>query len=195
VKQKRFVWNSLVLVITGAMALLACAPPQPQLTPTEAPLQSSPLAPATLIAPTQSVPPDQSQAQSVDLSTTPIVSQTGAVVYLSPSAGATWVLPQTAIALRYNSDVMADALQPSQFQVVGSQSGPHAGTVTLSDDQRTIIFKPAAPFSAGESVQLSFAGGVLGTDGEPFGSVDYSFTVTPNSHPSMQPIATRTPQP
>jgi hypothetical protein len=68
-------------------------------------------------------------------------------IYLRPRDAGTLVMPQTSIAIRYNSVVKAAILQPDMITVEGSLSGRHDGTTSLADDQRTIVFKPAAPFT------------------------------------------------
>ena len=59
-------------------------------------------------------------------------------------------------------------LNAATVRVMGSASGPHAGTFTLSENQKSLTFLPTNPFLAGEVVTGSFGapsffdGGVSG---------------------------------
>ncbi|HEY3289566.1 MAG TPA: hypothetical protein VGK87_05520, partial [Anaerolineae bacterium] len=88
-------------------------------------------------------------------------------------------MPNTSIAVRYNSEVQPGLLQSSLFDVDGSLSGWHNGNVTLSDDKRTILFIPALPFTPGENVSVTFAGGAIGINGADFGRFESTFDITP----------------
>ncbi len=103
-------------------------------------------------------------------------------VYVSPSPSARFVQPQTTIAIRYHAAVLPADVQPDLFSVVAGHTGHHAGTVTLSDDQRTIIFKPTVPFTPGGTVNVLFAGGALGKAGQVFESYTTTFTISPKPY-------------
>ena len=166
----------LGLAITCSALLLACQ--AGQVIQTTAPTDDS----AALAMP--ALP--EASATGAQATVAPIgatASQTINYVYSSPQADAKYVPPGTSIAIRFDSDVLADQLQPGLFDIEGDQSGPHDGTVVLSDDQRTIIFKPADPFMPGESVSVSFEGGSLGANGEQLGDVNLKFNVTSNPSP------------
>ncbi len=61
------------------------------------------------------------------------------------------------VSLPFNRSELA-ALR---YDVVGSHSGPHIGSVSLSADGRTVIFKPTSLFDLGEDVRVVLAGRVL----------------------------------
>ncbi|MCL5995571.1 MAG: aryl-sulfate sulfotransferase [Chloroflexi bacterium] len=106
-------------------------------------------------------------------------SSAEAPVYIQPRASAQRVLPQTTIAVRYSSTLLADKIHPDLFVVQGARSGPHKGMAVLSDDQRTIIFTPLTPFTPGESMSARFEGGALGTAGKQYDSVEFTFDIAP----------------
>jgi hypothetical protein len=75
--------------------------------------------------------------------------------YLSPLPGAKLVSRQTNLIVRLKGGTARYAFDPkSMFSVVGSRSGSCSGTVVLSDDGETIVFKPDAPFEPGEDVSV-----------------------------------------
>ncbi len=74
--------------------------------------------------------------------TVPIAQPAAGAIYTSPVAGAQNVNLETGIAVRLSPKLSAAALSAAQFTVSGSKSGSHAGSVTLSDDGITLVYKP-----------------------------------------------------
>src|SRR5437870_7647634 len=73
--------------------------------------------------------------------------------YFHPSAGAVNVSRTTNIAIRPGVDLSGIRLSADMLVVRGERSGAHVGTVTLSDDRKTILLNLARPFEAGERVR------------------------------------------
>ncbi len=84
------------------------------------------------------------------------------IVYTSPVAGARYVRTGTALLVRFDHALAADAHDLPAFTVTGSTSGAHAGRATLADGGRALLFRPDQPFALGERVNVTVAGGVLG---------------------------------
>ena len=87
--------------------------------------------------------------------------------YVSPLPHATNVLPQTNVIVRPGGIVDAasmraasDGAREPTITVEGSLSGRHAGRLTLSDDRRTIHFRPDAPFLPLDEVRVQIGGGL-----------------------------------
>ncbi len=101
-----------------------------------------------------------------------------APLYLTPGPWARYVLPRSGLLVRSNTALrLARPDARGVFTVTGSVSGPHAGTAQLSDDGRALMFKPAMPFTPGETVHVTLAPGVETEAGEEFASKSYSFEV------------------
>mgnify|MGYP001815903523 CR=1 FL=1 len=99
--------------------------------------------------------------------------------YISPMPGSTLVMPQNNIALRHGDVLDSGILTGVEFRVEGSISGMITGKTILSDDRRTIIFRPDAPFAHGEEVHVKTSGKAATEKGVSLEGVEFSFTVTP----------------
>jgi hypothetical protein len=113
------------------------------------------------------------------------------VQYLSPLPGAAMVSRESSITVRFLHGSSAFDLDPSvMFVVAGSQSGEHYGSVVISDDTQTAVFKPDVPFEPGERVRITIryrqpeAAQKNSTDGA-IGAVVSDFVVSPNTTPQQ----------
>jgi hypothetical protein len=100
-----------------------------------------------------------------------------AVQYVSPMPNAAYVSPGATIILRFGPRLSKRKVANLKFEVNGSQSGDHPGQTILADDQKTVIFKPDKPFTAGEQVQVD----VNSLQMDPmmaYNPVSYSFNVS-----------------
>ncbi len=100
--------------------------------------------------------------------------------FLSPSPGATLVPTRTSIAIRKGPPfdgpgIVAD----TSFTITGSSSGAHPGRGVLSDDRRTLLIYPSAPFVSGETVTVELKDGLRTAGGTPVGALRFSFTTRP----------------
>jgi hypothetical protein len=110
-----------------------------------------------------------------------ILSQT--VDYISPKDNSTLVSLSTNIILKSHENINPSSLSSNEFSVFGSVSGVHTGIVRLSDDNKTILFFPATPFSANEDVRAIVNQGIKTTDGEALPTITIHFRTTPLLHP------------
>lgn len=77
------------------------------------------------------------------------------IEYRDPAPFAKAVNPSNTIAIRLGPRLTNAVAATLDFQVFGSQSGLHQGSVVLAEDQRTIIFQPTTAFALGETVRVS----------------------------------------
>lgn len=103
-----------------------------------------------------------------------------APIYISPLPNAKLVSPGTTIAVRFREIVSSAALNDIRVQVTGTKSGAHRGSVILAQDKKTVIFKPAQSFTAGEEVHVAISAGSGLFSGKPLmAPLAYSFFVSP----------------
>ncbi len=94
--------------------------------------------------------------------------------YVSPKPGSIAVSQRTNIILRPAS---VQGLPALQLIVTGGTSGRMDGTLLTADDDRTIVFNPAAPFAPGERVTVEAVTASSAARGEPIYA--FSFTIMP----------------
>lgn len=96
--------------------------------------------------------------------------------FLSPRPGAALVLPQTNVIVRPGG--LVTEASGEWLRVNGSRSGPHTGSIRLSDDRRTLTFQPDLPFEPGEAVTCNVEAG-LATDARgPIAPGGFTFTIS-----------------
>ncbi len=108
--------------------------------------------------------------------------------YVSPLPGSGRVSPQNNIVVRRADLPRESTLGPPGISVVGSNSGTHSGRWTLSDDLRTLVFAPAAPFAPGETVTVKLEGGPSMTAAERPPAVTFSFSIA-SQDPAQEPLS------
>lgn len=102
--------------------------------------------------------------------------------YYSPRENANYVSAGATIAVRYGPALDDQSLAVLKFIVQGSKSGLHAGQTILADDHKTVIFKPAQPFTSGEQVRVNVNS--LRLDAETsYAPLSYTFTVAIHQQP------------
>ncbi len=74
--------------------------------------------------------------------------------YVSPVPGSTLVSAENDVVLRTGREFAPAQVALLEVVVTGSRSGLHAGRLSLSDDDRTLVFEPDQPFAPGESVTV-----------------------------------------
>jgi hypothetical protein len=109
--------------------------------------------------------------------TTPSVtalSQTNSWCRITPVPNAQFVPVATELLFRSDRPILR-GVEPDRIHIVvsGSRSGAHAGRNIFADDNATMIFKPAAPFSPGESVSVHIEADAIG-----IAPLDFQFTVS-----------------
>ena len=89
-----------------------------------------------------------------------LASQTFPLIYINPLPGSKNISPGTSITIRQGRAIDEASLKSDIFEVVGSKSGIHTGTLRLSDDQLTILFYPDRGFFYDEFVDISINEGL-----------------------------------
>jgi len=74
------------------------------------------------------------------------------LMYVSPLPGSRFILPATTLILRGDRDVSPAVAANTLLGISGSVTGSHAWKTSVSDDSRTMVFTPMAPFAPGEDV-------------------------------------------
>ena len=97
--------------------------------------------------------------------------------YLSPLPNAVLVQPGTDFIIRQGNDIDPSTLSDEFIEINGSKSGIHQGKVILSDDEKTIIFKPNTPFELGEIVNVLVKKGIKEQNGNFFIPIKYQFRI------------------
>jgi hypothetical protein len=97
--------------------------------------------------------------------------------YLSPIPFSVYHNPETAILVRYGAKIDISSLKNELLQASGSISGKHKGKITVSQDQRTIIFKPDQAFSFDEEVSFHLGEGIQTQSGKFLPPFDFWFTI------------------
>ncbi|UCH64795.1 MAG: aryl-sulfate sulfotransferase [Ignavibacterium sp.] len=88
------------------------------------------------------------------------------------------ILPETNIIIREAGKIDELTLINNNLIVTGSISGKHPGSFVLSDDQRTIIFKPNENFMKGETVYVYYSGGISNIGGDELPPFDFKFKIS-----------------
>lgn len=99
-------------------------------------------------------------------------------VYLSPIPHGTLVSSASGLIMRFDLPVAPATMHDAIVTVVGSSSGEIAGSLRLSDDGVTVLFRPAHTFAPAETVHVSLAGGMRSTGGVDLGPLTWSFSIS-----------------
>ena len=89
--------------------------------------------------------------------------------------------PSTNIIIRTKNIINKQTIGLNDIVVKGSESGIHKGNVVLSDDERTLIFKPFIKFSVGELVSVQLKQGLKDILGDQIGEYSFNFSVSKQS--------------
>jgi len=99
--------------------------------------------------------------------------------FISPVPNSSMLLPETNIIIREGNLINASSLfETNIIKVIGSSSGTHTGTLILSDDGKTIIFKPHEKFSYGETINFSYNSGIYKLTGEELLPLNFTFYIS-----------------
>lgn len=98
--------------------------------------------------------------------------------YLSPKPGAKMVSRETNIIINSGSEINAGSLSANSLIITGSKSGKTGASISLSDDRQTIIAQPIRKFTEGETVTVTYMGGIITAAETPVAPFTYSFAVT-----------------
>lgn len=111
-----------------------------------------------------------------------------------------WIGAQKPESVQYISPVHNSILNPRSSQIIirpgeyldesslrkpdliivnGSENGRYTGRVVLSDDKKTVIFKPDHLFNPEEIITVTFNPGLKDFKGTPISPFSFQFTITP----------------
>ncbi len=99
--------------------------------------------------------------------------------YVSPVPGSKYIMPGNNIALRHGDLILLESLNGFSMEVTGTKSGRIKGDMVLSDDARTVIFKPNTPYEFGERIKVVVNGNLKTRTGLKLKGLEFNFTVTP----------------
>ena len=116
-------------------------------------------------------------AAAVNLWAASAWAQSSAYQYLSPQPGSEHVSPWNNVAIRFGEVLVPGAAMRSALSVVGSSSGVHRGSWSISDDGRTLLFAPDQPYTLGERVSVGLSGGAVTASGRPLPPLSFQFDV------------------
>lgn len=97
------------------------------------------------------------------------------VVSTQPRRQAMRVPPTAAITLRFDRALAPATVTPANVRAYAEQSGPVTAAPELVDGDTAVRLRPTRPFAAGETVLVTVASAVTGTDGSPLQAGGYSF--------------------
>lgn len=107
--------------------------------------------------------------------------------YISPVPGSAYVSTRTNIILRSPGLIAAGGTIDNSFlSVKGAKSGTHAGSLTVSDDGETLVFIPAVPFAAGETVHVGTNQPLATNTYDEVAPVSFDFTTSATQLTSLQ---------
>ena len=86
--------------------------------------------------------------------------------YLNPLPKSNYVPIKTSIIIRKGPAIDKNSIRSNLINVYGSKSGKHSGQINLSNDLRTLIFKPDVPFKTDENVSVKLSEGIRTLDGK-----------------------------
>jgi Arylsulfotransferase (ASST)/Secretion system C-terminal sorting domain len=99
--------------------------------------------------------------------------------YLSPIPGSGMNQPETNIIIRYGTTYISeDIYNKDVLLVVGTKSGTHSGKTILTEDNKTLLFKPDVPFTEGENVNVTLMKQIRTEEDEIIPSLNFSFKIT-----------------
>ncbi len=101
-----------------------------------------------------------------------------AVVSTSPAINAAGVPTGSAISVTFDRPLNPASVTAQSFGAFARWSGPVAGTVALSNGDRTVTLTPSRPFKAGEQVMVVLSHDLRGADGTFLRSAGYSVLFT-----------------
>jgi len=108
----------------------------------------------------------------------PVHAQSPSIEYHFPMDGSRYIPAHSVIIVRSAAPIVPSSVSSEAFVVAGSASGVHAGTVRVSDDGRTIIFRPNEPFAPGETVTVHSGDGIATFNGQFCEPVSFSFEIS-----------------
>ncbi|MDX2131821.1 MAG: FG-GAP-like repeat-containing protein [Planctomycetota bacterium] len=102
----------------------------------------------------------------------------------SPSVNALHVAREAPIAVTFDRPVDRATFAGDNFWVFSRWGGMVDGSISFSNDDRTVTFTPAAPLHAGDPVMVVMSRDLRGADGTPMRSAGHTLTFTTRAKPT-----------
>jgi len=110
--------------------------------------------------------------------------------YVNPIPNSSYASVKTCILIRQGSVINKASLNASLIRVVGTKSGTHTGKLSISDDNKTIIFTPDTYFQTDEDVTVTLNKGITTRSGISVSNLEFRFHTSKNiSTFSFSPIS------
>ncbi len=101
--------------------------------------------------------------------------------YVSPLPDSRLIRAWNGVIFRTGARIDSTTVTQGLLQVVGAQSGPHSGSLALSDDERTLNFVIDAPYTPGETVSATLLSGIRTAGGALIPTFNFVFHVSPQT--------------
>ena len=98
--------------------------------------------------------------------------------YISPKPGSKFIMPGNNIALRYSEKFDPNSVKQSILNVKSTRNGEISGNIKLSDDGKTLLFKPKSLFPLGDIIHVTLNKGLRTLSGIDIESVQFQFEVS-----------------
>jgi hypothetical protein len=110
------------------------------------------------------------------------------LVYVSPLPGSVMHGPGTNVIARFDRVLDPASIESNLIEATGSLSGIHPGRAVLSNDRRTIVFRPDRPFTWGESVRVAVADPQAGAGALASTLLTFVFSIARAPSPPFDPM-------
>jgi len=97
--------------------------------------------------------------------------------YISPKPGSKFIMPGNNIALRHGQPLDSKSCLSSVLEVKNTSGKKIDGTVKLSSDKKTLIYKPYSSFPLGETIHVELKKGLKTIGGLHIKPVQFEFTI------------------
>ncbi len=97
--------------------------------------------------------------------------------YISPQPGSKFVNPQNTIVFRHGDKLDLSSIKSMMVKVTGSLSGEISGTIKLSKDGRSLIFKQNVPYQFKETITVELLQGIKTQSGVGLNGISFSFKI------------------
>jgi len=98
--------------------------------------------------------------------------------YISPKPGSKFIMPENNIAFRNGQPFDPKSLSSSLLEVKNAAGNKIEGKLKLSTDQKTLIYKPYAPFPLDEIIHVELKNGLKTISDLNIQTVQFEFTIT-----------------
>jgi len=98
--------------------------------------------------------------------------------FISPKPGSSLILPENNIIIRQGNIIENTTINAKLIEVIGTESGFHTGEFLITDDMRTLIFKPDVSYYPGEKVSVKFYGGLRTNNGNVLRPIEFDFHIS-----------------